>query len=227
MTEFTWANVPGYFNFQDIYDQVVAEAPLDRESHFAEIGVLFGRSLFYLVDAVKKSGKPIMVDGIDPFYTGWRRKDLRQLFDRTMAATQPYEDLRCQEPVFFPPWYKLLGDAEERLAWGIANGVMDMAGGLGLSNLRLRTGRGQDFASGYANLDFVFIDAQHSYEDTLEILLAYLPAMRQNGIIAGHDLVCPDYPGVKQAVDQVFGGDYEVRGTSFVHRVKVSPALKK
>lgn len=40
-------------------------------------------------------------------------------------------------------------------------------------------------------LDFVYIDANHSYEHVLEDLRLWWPRIKQGGIIAGHDFVCP------------------------------------
>jgi len=51
------------------------------------------------------------------------------------------------------------------------------------------------------SLDFVYIDADHSYEGCMRDLKWWAPKVRQGGIIAGHDY---QYPPVKKAVDQFF-----------------------
>lgn len=53
--------------------------------------------------------------------------------------------------------------------------------------------------------DFVFIDANHTYEDVKADILAYLPKIKDGGVIAGHDY-CDDWKGVIQAVNEVFEG---------------------
>jgi glycosyltransferase involved in cell wall biosynthesis len=53
-------------------------------------------------------------------------------------------------------------------------------------------------------LDFVYIDARHSYADVWEDLCIWFPKVRDGGIIGGHDYGHPNYPGVKQAVDRFF-----------------------
>ena len=55
--------------------------------------------------------------------------------------------------------------------------------------------------------DFVFIDANHTYEAVRNDILYWLP--RTNKIIVGHDYG-GKYPGVQQAVDEMFGGRREV-----------------
>lgn len=54
------------------------------------------------------------------------------------------------------------------------------------------------------SIDFCFIDANHSYPDVLNDIRAYLPKMKEGGVIAGHDY-CDDWPGVKQSVAEAFG----------------------
>lgn len=60
-----------------------------------------------------------------------------------------------------------------------------------------------------ASLDFVFIDADHSYEGCKRDLEAWYPKVREGGLFSGHDYDHPDYPnwGVKRAVDE-FAASY-------------------
>jgi len=56
-------NIPGWFDWQDIYDDVARETP-DGES-VVELGVCLGKSLFYLARRIKESGKNIKIYAID------------------------------------------------------------------------------------------------------------------------------------------------------------------
>lgn len=49
------------------------------------------------------------------------------------------------------------------------------------------------------SLDFVFIDALHTYEAVREDIRAWAPKVRIGGIVAGHDY---HWEGVRQAVDE-------------------------
>lgn len=51
-------------------------------------------------------------------------------------------------------------------------------------------------------LDFLFCDADHSAQGTLEAIEAWWPKLRPGGLLAGHDLDYPDFPGVRQAVEE-------------------------
>jgi len=50
------------------------------------------------------------------------------------------------------------------------------------------------------SLDFVFIDADHSYHGVFSDLKNWIPKIREGGYICGHDCY---YSGVKKAIDEV------------------------
>jgi len=50
--------------------------------------------------------------------------------------------------------------------------------------------------------DLVFLDADHRYGPTLEAIAIWWPRLAPGGLLCGHDYGHPDYPGVKQAVDE-------------------------
>lgn len=52
-----------------------------------------------------------------------------------------------------------------------------------------------------AAFDFVFIDADHSYEGCAGDIDAYLPLLKSGGLMSGHDY---HWPGVAQAVQERF-----------------------
>jgi predicted O-methyltransferase YrrM len=55
-------------------------------------------------------------------------------------------------------------------------------------------------------LDFVFIDAAHDYHSVRKDIEAWLPKVRDGGLITGHDYGNVKYPGVRKAVDEIFSG---------------------
>jgi len=59
------------------------------------------------------------------------------------------------------------------------------------------------------SLDFVFIDADHEYESVRKDLIAWIPKLKPNGLLCGHDI---HFPGVKQACDELLLGYYESAG---------------
>lgn len=57
------------------------------------------------------------------------------------------------------------------------------------------------------SLDFVFIDADHTYAGCKADIEAWKPKIKKGGFISGHDYENPDFPawGVKQAVHELLG----------------------
>lgn len=54
------------------------------------------------------------------------------------------------------------------------------------------------------SLDFVFIDADHAYEECLRDIQVWSPKVRLGGLICGDDYEHPWFPGVGEAVHTVF-----------------------
>lgn len=66
-----------------------------------------------------------------------------------------------------------------------------------------------------ASLDFVFIDADHRYENTLADIRAWTPKVRKGGLVSGHDY---NWPSVKRAVDET--GECRVASDNVWFRLK-------
>lgn len=59
-------------------------------------------------------------------------------------------------------------------------------------------------------LDFVYIDADHTYASVLEDMITWYPKIRSGGILCGHDYT-PTWQGVVDAVDEFCkNNDYSV-----------------
>lgn len=73
-----------------------------------------------------------------------------------------------------------------------------------------------DAASNYddESLDFVFIDAGHDYESVKKDLVSWLPKIKKNGVIAGHDYY---HEPVKRAVHEIIGSENITQGTCWIH----------
>lgn len=63
----------------------------------------------------------------------------------------------------------------------------------------------EDYADG--SVDFVFIDADHSYEGVKKDILAWLPKVKKGGVLSGHDYAW--HLPIQMACNDVFGqGNY-------------------
>lgn len=69
-----------------------------------------------------------------------------------------------------------------------------------------------------SSLDFVFIDANHSYDYVRRDILAWQPKVKSGGIISGHDFREPC--GVEQAVEEIFGKNgFNLWGTVWYRQI--------
>jgi len=82
-------------------------------------------------------------------------------------------------------------------------------------NLRVVRGFSPAVAADVPNVDMVFLDGDHEYESVKADILAWNPKARK--MLCGHDYGVPpgmevlrDFPGVKQAVDEVFGDQVSI-----------------
>jgi cephalosporin hydroxylase len=200
-SSFTYQDIPGWFDFDDIYDEIVKKAR--QTAVFVEVGSWQGRSTAYLADAVVRSGKTIALYAVDI----WD--------DRYKDPAYAEEMARLKRPL-----YQIFRDNMRQCGVDGLVRAMKMP-----SELAAR-----QFAD--ESLDFVFIDADHSYEGVSRDIRAWYPKVRPFGYIGGHDHT--DYwPGVKQAVAEFFASPawfppspserkrYEVRRSSWLHHKQV------
>src|SRR5271154_3619556 len=179
--------IPGWFDFADIYDRAVDEAPR-AGALFVEVGVYYGKSTCYMAERIRSSGKVIMFDAVDCFGD----------------ASAP---LQANGPDALHPPAQISGPAAFHEN-ATALGVRELVNLIVLEQL--------EAAAAYADdsIDFVFIDSDHDYEATRAAIAAFLPKVKPYGVIAGHDWI-PTFPGVDRAVREAFG-DCAVRiGSSF------------
>jgi predicted O-methyltransferase YrrM len=70
---------------------------------------------------------------------------------------------------------------------------------------------------GQQPVDLLYIDSSHTREHTIAEVQAWRPYLRPGAPILFDDYTHPDYPGVREAVEEL-GLKGEVRGKLFIHR---------
>lgn len=89
--------------------------------------------------------------------------------------------------------------------------------------MKVLKGNSVDLSSQFEDqsLDFVFIDANHTYEAVKADIRAYLPKVKPGGVLAGHDYHPVEHE-VKKAVDELFTpGSFQVdtESTCWIYEV--------
>lgn len=166
-----YADIPGFFDYDQLYDDVVENAA--DNSHFVEVGALFGRSTCYLAERIQSCGKRIRLDVVDT----WINLPPDSMFQMAVreAAGDPYKMFLLNMERF---------------------GVAHLVRPLKLESI--------EAAQMYrdSSLDFVFLDADHSFEAVCRDIEEWAPKVKTGGILAGHDYYMPE---VQQAVQETLG----------------------
>ena len=166
-----YASIPGWFYFQDLYENIAASAK--EGDHYVEVGAWKGRSTAFLATEIANSGKRIQFDVIDT----WEGS-------KEHLAGGAYEDQDVINGTLFETFKNNMRPVE-----GYYNPIRTTS---------------LEAAKQYQDnsLDFVLLDASHSYEDVREDIIAWLPKVKVGGILAGDDYHY-SWPGVIKAVDEL------------------------
>jgi glycosyltransferase involved in cell wall biosynthesis len=172
-----YQNIQGWFCFPNLYTKMVNELP--DGAHVVEVGAWKGSSTAYLAVEIINSGKNIKLDVVD-IWTG-SENDLT-------AFNTDTEFMQYNRNIF------------ELFKKNVAP-VLHALTPLQMTSV--------DAAKLYADksLDFVLIDADHSYEEVKKDILAWLPKIKNGGVIAGDDYNPTSFPGVIKAVHEILPND--------------------
>ena len=169
------------------YQQLYDEVveKLPNNANIVEVGAWFGKSTNYLAEKIKNSGKRINFTTIDTF------------------KGSPTEDIHTNTiKVFDNDIYSefmhstILLDNQNTI-----NVIKDTS--LNAKDSFLNN-----------SLDFVMIDAGHTYEDVKSDINAWFPKVKPGGIISGDDYV-KEFKGVVEAVKEYFYGQIQRSNNQF------------
>lgn len=118
--------------------------------------------------------------------------------DRNFVGIDPYyvDDSEITEPVY--------GIHKSIYDYNDYNKILEKISKY--SNIRILKKSSLEAVSEFEDesIDMVFIDALHSYEDTLNDIVAWLPKVKNDGILCGHDYSL-EWFGVVRAVEDSLG----------------------
>lgn len=188
--EHYYNNIVNWFNFQDIYSEMVSNA--SDGDHFVELGVWRGGSSAFMGVEIYNSKKKIKFDAIDSY-----------------DSINNFADSANQQLVSSDELSKIYEEAKLNLKPLIDLGIINLIKGFTT-----------DIVKNYEDesLDFCFIDASHDYESVKRDIIDWLPKIKNGGTLAGHDY--DEYHAeCHKAVNDVLGKENVVMiGTSFVYK---------
>jgi glycosyltransferase involved in cell wall biosynthesis len=177
--------IPGWFNYADVYDEAVANAK--EGSVFVEVGAWFGKSTNYMASKIAQSDKDILFYAVDT----WKGSVDEDLHSSIVSKFQGDIFQEFMDNV-------VLSDNLEHIL-----PIKDTS--LNASTL---------FTP--ASVDFVMIDAGHSYNDVMADLHTWWRKVKPGGVLAGDDYGV--FSGVTEAANKFFCGQMETGFRSFKKR---------
>ncbi|MFA5379325.1 MAG: class I SAM-dependent methyltransferase [Dehalococcoidia bacterium] len=175
-----WYEIPGWFDFQDIYSRVIDEFH-HSGGVFVEVGSWLGRSSAYFAEHVYRSA-----DFFTKQYYGDSFPLLKLHCVDTWEGSEEHKLYVAQHDVYAEFCENVGGWIERGLIVPVRKPSVEAA---------------RDYGDG--SLVGVFIDASHEYEDVLADIRAWWPKVMQGGYFGGHDI---NWPGVARAVQESFPG---------------------
>ena len=184
-----WENVPGWFNFQKLYNNVAHKFP--DGSVYLELGVFLGKSLFYLTDILTSQRKfKSKVIGIDKW----------EIDDYFGEVQMPWGEKASEWKV---------REGNEVLYLQFLNYYNNFKYKDLIDHIRTDTHNSSTLFEDNS-IDYIFIDANHTYEYVLKDLELWWPKVSLNGIISGHDInskwkLTKPQGDVRAALEDYFG----------------------
>ena len=165
-------NIPGYCNFHPLYQRVAKLLP--NNSHLVEVGSWLGHSAVYLAEQAQKQNKTFQFDCIDLWELGkWSDSDHYKVIEELVghSVSEDYD------------FYHLFQKYTQKY-----------------SMITPRKGNSWELCKDYlpASLDFVMIDASHTYGSVMHDIACWWPKLKSTGLLAGDDY---NWLEVKAAVD--------------------------
>lgn len=163
-----WEEIPGWFDFQRIYDEALNRAYLP--SVFVEVGSWFGKSCAYMAQQIRDRRRKVDFYAVDTWKGSANQDELVAIVEERGG------DL-------FPDWQMNMDRCN----------VLEYVTPIQLPSVEAAA----KFPDG--SIDFCFIDGDHGREAVKADIAAWLPKMKPNGVLAGHDYQMPE---VRQAVKE-------------------------
>jgi predicted O-methyltransferase YrrM len=173
-----YQSVEGWFNMENQYLELLNHTP--EKGIFVELGCFKGKSTSFIGVEIHNQKRDINFYAVDSFGGATNSNDANEI--------KAYQEININSMM------------EEYLQ--NTSKVKDYI----TTIFRLSHEAANQFSDNL--VDAIFIDAGHSFEAVKKDIEAWLPKMKPNGIIAGHDYWA--WEGVNKAVNEKFGKPHKV-----------------
>jgi len=172
-----YKNIQGWFDFEDVYELATNRIESDQKAVFVEVGSWMGCSTCYLAEYIRSQDKDsdIKVYAVDTWQGSVNEQQHLDLVAAHGGTIKQVFESHMQDA-----------------------GVDHIITPMEMTSLEAAA----QFVD--ESIDFVYIDANHRYEDVCDDIKAWLPKVKDGGLIGGHDYAEPSC-GVQEAVIDTFG----------------------
>jgi hypothetical protein len=177
-----YRELQGWFGARELYRAMVKRSA--NKATFVEIGAWKGQSAAFMEVEIINSGKDIEFHVIDT----WEGSE-----EHWNPESPSFEPILKEQGTIFPIFKKNLSRV-----WHKINPIQ--------STSIKAVERFND-----KSVDFVYIDAAHDYENVISDIKAWLPKVKDTGLIAGDDYA---WDGVERAVREIFKDRFVVEANN-------------
>ena len=162
-TKYHQINIPdGFTDYEDVYSEIVDRTP--DGGRLVEVGAFVGKSTVMMNEIIEMSGKNLEFFVVDNFsmQANFIEKENRYTFGQTHKG-------------MYRPTFEFYQRNLEHFGY--------------FDKTQTITENSLDAVSKFADksCDFVWIDAAHDYDSVLADMEAWLPKVKDGGILGGHD----------------------------------------
>ena len=173
MIKHNYQEIEGWFNMEHQYLELLEATP--EKGIFVELGAYKGKSTSFIVTEIINKNRNIKFTTVDTFQGDSGSNDLKEIEAyKQVNVSKMYEEFKENTKHLSDRLQTIIGKSNEAAEYFEDNSV-----------------------------DSLFIDAGHSKEAVLKDIKSWLPKMKNNSIMAGHDYT--GWEGVGQAVRELLG----------------------
>ena len=168
-----YQEIEGWFNMEQQYLELLEATP--EKGIFVELGAYKGKSTSFIVTEIINRNRNIQFYTVDTFEGDSGSTDKKEVEAyKQVNVSKMYEEFKENTKHLSDRLQTIIGKSNEAAEYFEDNSV-----------------------------DVIFIDAGHSKEAVLKDIKAWLPKMKNNSIMSGHDYT--GWEGVGQAVRELLG----------------------
>ena len=186
--EHNYQNIEGWFNMEDQYLELLENTP--ENGIFVELGAYKGKSTSFIVTEMINRGRNINFTTVDTFQGDSGSTDKAEIEAyKKVNVSKMYDEFVANTNHLYKHLETIIGKSNEAA---------------------------QLFEDDSINT--IFIDAGHSYEAVKADIQAWLPKMKNESIMAGHDYNA--WRGVGEAVREILGTPDKVENDCWFVKIK-------